>query len=85
MTSSIWSKSFKANVGAILNVIKTAKHGVGDKESLNEVERIVLKASLNKKANVSENAMFFELNDKTAIKAAWVLELVCELKLNLLF
>ncbi|WP_299528830.1 adenylosuccinate lyase [uncultured Lutibacter sp.] len=29
-------------------------------------------------------AIVFELNDKTAIKAAWVLELVCELKLNLL-
>lgn len=58
-------KSFKANVGAILNVIKTAKHGVSDTE-LNEVEQIVLKASLNKKANVSENAMFFELNDKNS-------------------
>jgi hypothetical protein len=56
-------KSFKANVGAILNVIKTAKHGATE-ESLNDVEKIVLKASLNKKANVSENAMFFELNDK---------------------
>ena len=59
-------KSFKANVGAILNVIKTAKHGVKPDESLNEVEQIVLKASLNKKANVSENSIFFELTDKNA-------------------
>lgn len=59
-------KAFKANVGAILNVIKTAKHGVSESSSLNEVEQIVLKASLNKKANVLENAMFFELNDKNA-------------------
>lgn len=57
-------KSFKANVDAILNVIKTAKHGVKTDESLNEVEQIVLKASLNKKANVSDNALYFELNDK---------------------
>jgi len=59
-------KNFKANVDAILNVIKTAKHGVKPDEALNDVEKIVIKASLNKKANVVENGLYFELNDKNS-------------------
>jgi hypothetical protein len=60
-------KHFQVNVDTILNVIKTAKHGISTDESLSEVERIVVKAELNKKAeNYNHESMFFELNEKTA-------------------
>lgn len=60
-------KHFQVDVDLILNVIKTAKHGVSSSESLSDVERIVVKAELVKKAeNQDHNSMFFELNDKNA-------------------
>lgn len=58
-------KHFQVNVDTILNVIKTAKHGTT--ESLSDVERIVIKAELNKKAeSYNHDSMFFEITEKTA-------------------
>lgn len=60
-------KHFQVNVETILNVIKTAKHGISSEESLSDVERIVVKAELNKKAeSYNHDSMFFEINEKTA-------------------
>lgn len=58
-------KHFQVNVDTILNVIKTAKHGAT--EALSDVERIVVKAELNKKAeSYNHDSMFFEINEKNA-------------------
>jgi hypothetical protein len=66
--TSTAGKQFKANISAIFNVIKTAKHGISTNDELNEVEQIVLRASLKKEtpANYDSNAVMFEIDSKNS-------------------